>query len=483
MDKHKQFTENIHPIGTTFHPEPVVATAVSKPAGQFKFTAADLNSDFTADIDPDAPLETKAPTVITPPIELIDAPDEVRADKPLAAVAENNVPPATHLPKPASKIKNTMANRYFRYGAGVAVIGLVAGGILVGTKLMAPKTQMINSSAQLDQSTVYIDSKTHSVGIKASTTSPDGLQVGSTVTATPQGASNIRMGLVSGTDPSIFFEDNQKNSWQILGVGGSLQLIQGTQFRAKLDSNALSLTNALNVGGDTNANANLNVKGNTTLGDASTDLLTIQSNTVATPNNLNFGGSTLVIESNKGNVAIGAATAGGYKLLVAGILKASGNIQSDGQVLAAAGSAKGPSFSFTNNTNTGIYEPSINTVGVAAGGTQILQVQSGVAYTVNGANFEVDGYLRAGRSASSPAFQVGRYTGTLDGGGSATVGDGLATGSSRVLTIQAFYRGNSNEAIPLNVDFVNGGNFQISGGIPGRQYRATMVYSQDNAGW
>lgn len=487
MDKHKQFTKHAHEVGSVVNPG---SAAAAVPLKHFKFSEADLSSDFTADVDPTAAaIEKKtAPTaVVEPPADVVAAPDNDFRDTTTAKLSTSQVVPfaasAANVGGPGvGGIKGFFANRKYRYACLAAgVIVLATAGLFIGRQLTKPM-QVVNDSSQLDESTIFIDSNKNSVGIKAPN-SPDGLQVGSTVGTQSRGTANIRMGLIKGKDPSLIFEDSQKNIWQVLGAGGSLQFIQGETTRAKLDENALSLTNAINVGGDTNANANLNVKGNTTLGSAAGNTVTIQANKVDAPNNLNFSNNTLVVETNRGSVAVGATTAGGYKLLVGGVLKVNGNAVLDGQVLAGAGSAKGPSFSFANNTNTGLYQAGLNVIGLAAAGGQVMQIQQGVAFTVNGANFEVDGYLRAGRGSGNPAFQVARFTGTLDGGGAATVPDGLPTGYARVLTVQAFYRGNSNEAIPLNVDFVNSGNFQISGGIPGRQYRATLIYSQDNSGW
>jgi hypothetical protein len=469
MDKNKQFTETVHPIGATIDPAPSVAMPASAVTGvkKFSFSDKDLSSDFTNSVDPNAEPET---------VEVAEAP--ALAEPPQTSThTETAAPSPSKPPKTGvTGIKRLVKNRYILLGAGSALLLLlIVGGVLYG-RHMKPPSQVINDSSKLDQSTLYIDSSKHTVGVKTDT-NPDGLQVGSTVTTTPQGAANIRLGLVNGTDPSILFEDNQKNSWQVLGAGGSLQFIQGTTTRAKLDDKALTLTNALNVGSD------LNVTGNVRLGNDSGNLVTIQASNVATPNNLNFSNNVLVIEASKGSVAIGANTASGYKLLVAGTLKVNGNITADGQVLAAAGTAKNPGLTFNNNSNTGIYEPSLNTVGVAAGGTQVLQVQQGSVYTVNGANIEADGYLRGGRASSNPDFQVMRFTGTLDGSGSATINDGLGNGQSRVLNVDAFYKGNSNEAVSLNVDSVNNSSVQISGGIPGRQYRVSIIYSSDGAGW
>ncbi len=490
MDKHKQYTENVHPIGATIDPAPSIAMPASAATSKvpFTFSNADLASDFSTAVDPGgAHTATEDNSVVAAP-EVVSAPATVDAlsnlDETSSSMPVSSSDPTVTVTglqpgqpgRPTRAKHHLFANRRLLIAVGSAVVVVViAGGFTIG-HFIKRSPQVVTSSANLDQNTFYIDSEKQTVGVKTDK-NPDGLQVGATVTSDNKGTANVRLGLIKGTDPSILFEDSQKNAWQVLASGGSFQFVQGTTTRAKLDANALSLTNAINVGSDAN------VAGNTTLGSNSGNTVTIQAASVSTPNNLNFNNNTLMVEASKGSVAIGANTASGYKLLVAGSLKVNSNITTDGQVLAAPGSAKNPGLTFNNNSNTGIYEPSLNAVGVAAGGAQVLQVQQGNVYTVNSANIEADGYLRGGRGASNPPFQAVRFTGTLDGSGSATISDGMSTGYARVLLVQGFYRGNSNEAIPLNVDYVNGGNFVISGGVAGRQYRVTMFYSSDNAGW
>ena len=454
MDKNKQPNTLEQPAATT--------VAWKTPA--FDLSDIDLGSDFTNAVDPSAPPE---PSSATSEGKVKEAPTaEPPAGK--SGGGAGNTSDSTPPGKGGPRGRGLLSRKNLGIAAGLLVMIVLVSFLM--TRLFGSKTQMITSTSQADKGTLYIDTKTHSVGV-GSPTNPSGLQIGSTVSPLPQGSANIRLGLINGTSPSILFEDNQKNSWQLLSAGGSVQFIQGTQTQAKLDGNALTLSGALNVAG------------NTTLGSGSGNSLTIQGTAVTIPNNLNFSNNTLVITSSNGTVSVGAANSGGYKLLVAGTIKANGSIFSDGQVLAAPGSVRGPSFSFTNNTNTGIYQVALNVIGVAAAGTQVLQVQPGIAFSVNGANIEADGYLRAGRGGSNPTFQIMRFTGTLDGSGSALINDGMSTGYNRVLMVQGFYKGNSAEAVSLNVDYVNSGNFQVSGGIPGRPYRVSIMYSQDGAGW
>lgn len=479
MDKNKQFTQNAHEIGSMVHPEPS-----SKLPDILK--DADLSSDFDVGVDPNGMHQDPVVTNDAPKEAPKEAPaneEKVQELKPrVAATSAGGVPAAAITPAATGKIGELLKNPYAKWGlAGFGVFALMTLSVLIGLRFASKPAQLVADTAEMDKSTLLIDSEKHTVGIR-STANPDGLQVGATVTTTPQGTSNIRMGLLDGNSASLLFEDGKNNLWQITNTEGALEFIQGTQGRAKLDANALSLANALNVGGQTNANGGLNVPANTTLGKDGGNTLTIQGNKVAIPNGLNFDDNTLVINAATNTVAVGAASAGSYKLLVNGTFKANGSIFTDGQVLAGAGSARGPSYTFNNNTTSGLFSPSANMVGISAGGTEVLRVQPGAVIAI-GSSIEADGYIRAGRGGNNPGFQVSRYTGTLDGSGGATVGSGLSAGNSRVLTADAWYRGNSNEAMPMSVDYVGGGDFRISGGIPGRQYRASLIYSQDNAGW
>lgn len=417
---------------------------------------SELTTDFESSVDP---LGTQPPKPKESEVAFMPAPKHT--DVAVAA-------PVTVGSAASVGFRGFLQNTYVKWGAAaLGVVMIIGVSVFAGVRFGARPAQMITDQADLDKSTLLIDSTKHTVGI-ASTDNPDGLQVGAAVTNTPQGAANIRMGLLEG-NASLLFEDGQSNLWRITNTAGALEFIQGTESRAKLDNSALTL------------NDSLNVNGNTTLGKDGNSTVTVQGNKVSLPNGLNFDENTLVINASNNTVSVGTANSGGYKLLVAGSLRAS-SVLSDGQVLAAAGSARTPSFSFSNNTNTGIFEPTVNSVGVSAGGTEVLRVQSGAVIAV-GANLEADGYVRAGRGGNNPAFQVLRFTGSLDGSGMANIGTGLGNGYSRVLIADAWYQGGGGAAVPMSVDSVNGGNMVISGGVPGRPYRATLLYSQDGAGW
>ena len=61
----------------------------------------------------------------------------------------------------------------------------------------------------------------------------------------------------------------------------------------------------------------LDVKGDTTLGDALADTMTFNGSTLSIPNNLNIDSNTLYIDSTNNKVAVGTATVGSDSVLTA----------------------------------------------------------------------------------------------------------------------------------------------------------------------
>ncbi len=70
-----------------------------------------------------------------------------------------------------------------------------------------------------------------------------------------------------------------------------------------------------------------------------------------------------------------------------------------GAVRFAAGSASVPSISFDGDTNTGIYSPGADTVGLTAGGTQVGSVGLGTTLALQGATSQ------SGTGITFPATQ------------------------------------------------------------------------------
>jgi hypothetical protein len=79
------------------------------------------------------------------------------------------------------------------------------------------------------------------------------------------------------------------------------------------------------VTGGVDVTGALTVDGNTTLGDASGDSITINASTVSTPNGLNFDSNTLVIDQTNNRVGVATASPA-HALHVTGDIYASGNV-------------------------------------------------------------------------------------------------------------------------------------------------------------
>ncbi len=78
-------------------------------------------------------------------------------------------------------------------------------------------------------------------------------------------------------------------------------------------TDVVSSITATTVNGTTVAAGTLTSSGNTTLGDASGDSLTINASTVSTPNGLNFDSDTLVIDATNNRIGLGTSSPA-YKL-------------------------------------------------------------------------------------------------------------------------------------------------------------------------
>ena len=319
--------------------------------------------------------------------------------------------------------------------------------------------------------TLFINTKNKSVGVGPGLSSPEGLQVGSTVTDKARGAANVREGLLSG-QPAILLEDKSAQQWEISINGAALQFAQPGAAYAQIDKTGIT------------SQADLKVLGNTTLGDASSDTVTLQAGSIAIPNNLNIGNNALFVDAAHGAVAIGATSASGYKLYVSGSARITSSLQVDSQIILALQSAKTPSITFAGNTNTGIYSAGANSTSVSAGGTETLRVSPGTVSTLNGANLSITGFTQAGGDGNNPSWKIARYTGTLDGSGTGVVAHGISNAPSRVIMAMGWYEGTGGQAKALSVDLIDGTNMQVSGGVPGNvPFRAMIMYTSDTAGW
>lgn len=78
------------------------------------------------------------------------------------------------------------------------------------------------------------------------------------------------------------------------------------------------------------------------------------------------------------------------------------------------------------------------------------------------------------------------FTGTLSGSGTASITHGITSGNSRILSVNAFYKGGSAEAYPLGVTSIDGTSIVLGGsGAPSynANYRCYVQYVQNTVAW
>lgn len=103
-----------------------------------------------------------------------------------------------------------------------------------------------------------------------------------------------------------------RNTTAVANAAGSNTQIQFNSAGAMAGSANLTFN------GTTLAVTGLNNSGNTVLGDAAGDTLTVNSNAMAIPNTLNIGTDTLYLSPSGAQVGVGTTTLGSNKLTVAG---------------------------------------------------------------------------------------------------------------------------------------------------------------------
>jgi len=82
--------------------------------------------------------------------------------------------------------------------------------------------------------------------------------------------------------------------------------------------------------------------------------------------------------------------------------------------------------------------------------------------------------------------QYAIYTGALDGSGNATITHGIASGNSRIVSVNAFWKGGSAEARPLPITSVDGTQIIVGGGGAssfGQNYRVYAEFVQQAVAW
>ncbi|HTE58517.1 MAG TPA: carbohydrate binding domain-containing protein [Verrucomicrobiae bacterium] len=218
---------------------------------------------------------------------------------------------------------------------------------------------------------------------------------------------------------------------------GSTTVTGGSSGVALTVNNATSTGNILNLqdngtnvftvadGGAVTATGNMSIQGNTTIGDASGDTLTIHTSQVTTPNNLDFVGSESVLFIGTSNRRVGIGTnAPGAKLhlvqnadgIDAGLRVKDGNSSRAINLYYDAASA--PFVNIAGNYKVGHIDNS-STDGGQLAASRLLTLKSFNESTLGGIAFDLNGSEMA-RFHSNGNFGIGDATPTY----ALTVGNG-----------------------------------------------------------
>jgi hypothetical protein len=104
----------------------------------------------------------------------------------------------------------------------------------------------------------------------------------------------------------------------------------------------------------------------------------------------------------------------------------------------------------------------------------------GIGETSPAAKLDVNGYIQ---TQDDLPFSVKRYTGTLGSIGTRTFPHGITSGNYKGLIVQAWCKGDSGEMKSMNVDYIDGSDIRIIGGIANRPYRVTVIYTNSSHAW
>ena len=165
--------------------------------------------------------------------------------------------------------------------------------------------------------------------------------------------------------------DNGTNKLQVAGTISATGTVTAPTFSGALSGNATTATTlqtARTIGGVSfNGSANINLPGVNTAGNQSTTGNAATATTLQTTraiNGTNFNGSAAITTANWGT----ARTIWGQSI--------NGSANITAPVRPAAGSVTAPAFSTSGDTNTGIYFPAADTVGLSTNGTERVRINS-----------------------------------------------------------------------------------------------------------
>jgi hypothetical protein len=112
------------------------------------------------------------------------------------------------------------------------------------------------------------------------------------------------------------------------------------------------------------------------------------------------GTSALYVQDSNGYIGIGTTTPSGQ-------LHVAGDVLATGSFIAGSGSASNPSFEFVGDTDTGMFAPAANTIGLATSGVERLRINNlgniGIGITAPTAKLDVRGSFSCGMAGGDPS--------------------------------------------------------------------------------
>jgi len=258
-------------------------------------------------------------------------------------------------------IGTTTAN----FNLSVAGTGFFSGNVGIGATTSSNKLDVWGN--QRITGTLTVDSTITTGGITAPTLSLSGNNSALTFT---------------GTTPSL------TSGSSVFGIfaGGNVGIGTTATLGSSFNINGNGIIGSSFIGGAAPSNG-LGIQGNVGIGTTTA----------------NFNLSVIGTGFFSGNVGIGATTSSN-KLDVWGNARITGTLTVDGSVgnltstgvfLAADGTASAPSYSFSSDTNTGIFRPGTDALGFTTGGTERLSITAsgfvGIGVTNPIGAFQVNG--------------------------------------------------------------------------------------------
>lgn len=150
--------------------------------------------------------------------------------------------------------------------------------------------------------------------------------------------------------------------------------------------------------------------------NSSNDIEVVIANVVQNPTSYSISGNTLTISP-----AVGSGVAFYVRYLSTTLQSV--NVPQGATVQFGGGSASGPSITFSNDTNTGIYSPAADTIAFAEGGVEVMRLDS-------------SGNLGIGTSSPNRALTIYRASSPIlqlaDATSGTTANDGLLIQQSGV---------------------------------------------------